>query len=225
MPEYWSQRVSVITGGYGSGKTEVAINIALKKRAFYQEDIYLVDLDIVNPYFRSRDILDQLLEQGVKVIAPEGALRTADLPALPAEIGGVLQNKECHVVLDVGGDPAGAKALGRYSYSLTEAGYDMIMVVNPNRPHTSNVESIVELITRIETASRLKISNLCNNGNVMQYTTVADIEAAHALLLKVAEITQIPLSMTSCPKELAHEVAQLLATPVLPLSLSMRPPW
>lgn len=225
MPDFWSQRVSIVTGGYGSGKTEVAINLALQKHSFYQEEIFLVDLDIVNPYFRSRDKLDELARQGVRIIAPEGELRTADLPALPAEIGGALHDPLRHVVLDVGGDPAGATALGRYSHTLTAAGYDMLMVVNPKRPHTKDLKSLMELIDRIEKVSRLKITGLCNNGNMMQFTTIEHVLLAQELLLELSATTGIPLSLVSCVRDLVHEVEQRLDTAVLPLSLSMRPPW
>jgi hypothetical protein len=135
MPDLWSNRITIVTGGYGSGKTEVSINLALRKRQFYplEERVSLVDLDIVNPYFRSRDRASHLLEKGIYVIAPEGSMRTADLPALPAAIGGHIQDARQHMILDVGGDPAGATALGRYSSDITKAGYDMFLIINPKR--------------------------------------------------------------------------------------------
>lgn len=228
MPSLWKNRVTIITGGYGSGKTEIAINLSLVKRLFFQENISvsLVDLDIVNPYFRSRDKMRELEVKGIHVIAPGGALLTADLPALPPAIGGSIGDERQQVVIDVGGDPAGATALGRYKYDLEANPYDLFLVVNPNRPHTSTAAGVVELLRMIEHKSRLQVTGLCNNSNVMEYTTLADLRKGQELLLEVQAITGVGIAFTACVPQLASEVSKALPQyPVLPLRLSMRPPW
>ena len=228
MPKFWRHRVTIITGGYGSGKTEIAINLALAKSSSesHSKPIALVDLDIVNPYFRSRDKIVELANRGVHVIAPEGALRTADLPALPPSISGSILDETQHVIIDVGGDPAGATALGRFKYDLSNTPYDLYMVVNPNRPHTRTAGDVAELLRLIEQKSRLTVTGLCNNANVMEYTQAADLVKGQQLLSEVTAITGIDTVFTACVPELVDEVTRLLPDrPVLPLRLSMRPPW
>ena len=228
MPKFWRHRVTIITGGYGSGKTEIAINLALAKSASgpHENPIALVDLDIVNPYFRSRDRITELATRGVHVIAPEGALRTADIPSLPPAIGGSITDETQQVIIDVGGDPAGATALGRYKYDFAKTPYDLYLVVNPNRPHTRTAGDIVELLRLIELKSRLTVTGLCNNANVMEYTEAADLVKGQLLLEEVTALTGIKTVLTACVPELVDEVTRLLPEyPVLPLRLSMRPPW
>ncbi|KAF0197394.1 MAG: hypothetical protein FD169_376 [Bacillota bacterium] len=227
MPKFWRHRVTIITGGYGSGKTEVSINLALAKSASARENpIALVDLDIVNPYFRSRDRIVELAARGVHVIAPEGALRTADLPALPPSIGGSILDQTQDVVIDVGGDPAGARALGRFKHDLSTTPYDLYLVVNPNRPHTRTARDVAELLRLIEQKSRLTVTGLCNNANIMEYTQASDLVRGQQLLTEVTALTGIETVFTACVPELVEEVTRLLPEyPVLPLRLSMRPPW
>ena len=228
MSKLWRHMVTIITGGYGSGKTEIAINLALAKSVSEPHDnpIALVDLDIVNPYFRSRDRIVELATRGVHVIAPEGALRTADIPALPPAIGGSIIDETQHVVIDVGGDPAGATALGRYKYDLEKTPYDLYLVVNPNRPHTRTAGDVVALLRLIEEKSRLTVTGLCNNANIMEYTQASDLVKGYELLLEVTALTGIETVFTACVPELVNEVTHLLPNhPVLPLRLSMRPPW
>ena len=223
----WRERITLVTGGYGSGKTEVSVGLAHLKRGAEdaQRTVALADMDIVNPYFRSRDQAIQLKEQGIELIAPEGQLRTADLPALPAGIAGAIKNAQVDLVVDVGGDPAGATALGRYSRDLQQSGYEMLMVINPYRPHTATKDEIVDLLRRIESVSRLKITGLVNNGNVMEFTEIKHVVQAHSIVSSVAEATGLPIRFVSCAAALLTEVRKAFDLPVLPLSLVMRPPW
>lgn len=226
MPKFWHHRVTIITGGYGSGKTEIAINLALEKSTVSTVDVALVDLDIVNPYFRSRDKIEELKARGVRVVAPMGTLRTADLPALPPAISGSILDDAQPVVIDVGGDPAGATALGRYKYDLTAAPHDLLLVVNPNRPHTRTAQDVVTLLRLIEEKSRLRVTGLCNNANVMEYTEPMDLVRGQQLLDEVSALTGVATIFTACVPALASEVTRLLPQyPVLPLRLTMRPPW
>ncbi len=225
--EFFASRITIITGGYGSGKTEVALALARMKRAAFAGDVgvSLVDLDIVNPYFRSRDKAGTLESEGIHLIAPEGALRQADLPALPAEIGGAILNPNEQLVIDVGGDPAGATALGRYSHDLTRQGYELLMVINPYRPHNDTPEALIELLQRIEAVSRLSVTGLVNNGNLMNYTTLDELRHGLSVSQKVSEACGLPVKFAATAAALLTQARNALAVPVLELAVTMRPPW
>lgn len=228
MNRLLSHRVSIVTGAYGSGKTEVAINLSLTKLRLYGDvsRVSLIDLDIVNPYFRSRDQVEVLKERGISVVAPQGDLRHADLPALPASISGSLLDPRQQVVIDVGGDPAGATVLGRYHADVPEGSYDMILVVNPYRPYTSSANAVIELIGAIEDKSRLKVTALCNNANLMGLTAPEHLLFGQEMLREVETRTGLTTAFLSCLPELAPRVSAMLPNiPILPLELYMLPPW
>lgn len=228
MSEPALNRVSVIVGGYGSGKTEVAINLSLHKRTKSDAvtPVELIDLDIVNPYFRSRDKLTELKARGVQVVAPAAWVRHADLPALPAAVSGSILRRENRVVIDVGGDPAGATALGRFSRDLALELHDVFMVVNPYRPHTRTAHEVLGLLNLIEQKSRLKITAFINNANVMQFTDLSHLERGQQLLDELRAQMGIPTAFVSCVPSLVPEVrAMWPQCVVLPLLLTMRPPW
>ncbi|MBT9177066.1 MAG: hypothetical protein DDT20_01395 [Firmicutes bacterium] len=228
MSEPVLNRVSVIVGGYGSGKTEVAINLSLYKRAKSDPDtsVELIDLDIVSPYFRSRDQLLQLKACGVAVVAPEGSLRSADLPALPAVVGGSILRRDNQVIIDVGGDPAGATALGRYSGDIKLEPVDVLMVINPYRPHTRTALDVLNLLNLIEQKSRLRTTAFVNNANLMGLTEIAHLERGQRLLGELYAQTGIPAGFISCMPSLVPRVNALWPqNAVLPLRLTMHPPW
>lgn len=159
----------VIIGAYGSGKSEYSVSLARKLKAEGQ-DVVLVDMDVVNPYFRSRDVRDQFAEEGIEVIAPDGEFSHADLPMISPRIKGAIENLTRTVVLDVGGDPAGCRTLGRFVDSIKSRGYRMQLVVNTLRPFTGTVPDILATIHALESASHLKISELICNTNLMEDT-------------------------------------------------------
>lgn len=175
----------VLTGNYGSGKTEIALNLALR----YAENLQvtLVDLDIVNPYFRSAEKTDILREAGVRVLMPTFALTTVDIPALPPEIQSVFETSCDKVIFDVGGDDTGASALGRYlpSFMKYRDQTAVAMVVNCMRPLTETAEDIVDLARRIENRGRLRLDMIVNNTNLADQTT-ADMLISGTLTVKEA---------------------------------------
>ena len=164
-----TNQLYIIIGAYGSGKSEYAIHYArqLNKQG---NSISLVDLDVVNPYFRTRDVQDILKQDGIEVIAPEGHFKYADLPMISPRIKGVIENQDKTVILDVGGDPAGCRALGRFVEPINTRGYWMTMVINTNRPFTSSPEEIIKMHQMLEFTSKLSISEYVSNTNLMQYT-------------------------------------------------------
>lgn len=220
-------RITVVTGGYGSGKTEVSIALAqlLRRTSNQGSRVALVDLDIVNPYFRSRDADSRLAGQSIEVIAPAGALKLADLPALPPGISGAIADTAARVVIDVGGDPAGATALGRYSPELTGQGYEMLFVINPYRPHTGSVEAVLDVLLRVEKVSRLKVTGLVNNGNVMEYSGMAELRRGQEIAEQVGKELNLPVRFAACKPDLAIAARDELDIPVLELAVMMRPPW
>lgn len=162
----------VLTGNYGSGKTEIALNLALWY-AGKGERTTLVDLDIVNPYFRSAEKEQELQAAGIRTLKPTYALTTVDIPALPAEIQSVFELPSDRVIFDVGGDDTGAAALGMYhpAFSARQDETVMALVVNCMRPLTQNAADIRDLAERIQDRSRMRIGMLINNTNLAGETT------------------------------------------------------
>ncbi len=160
----------IVTGAYGSGKSEYAINLAQKSKQI-QNKIVLVDLDVVNPYFRSRDVKEYFSGLGLEVISPEGEYGHADLPMISPRISGTIRDRSKSVILDVGGDPAGCRTLGRFVEDIEKRGYEMHFVVNTLRPFTSNPSEILEMMQMLQYASKLKITEIIANINLLNETT------------------------------------------------------
>ena len=176
----------VLTGNYGSGKTEIALNLALQYAR--KMKVTLVDLDIVNPYFRSGEKAQDLKAAGVRMLMPTFALTTVDIPALPAEIQSVFEEPSDLVIFDVGGDDTGAAALGRYypSFMARREQTVVAMVVNCMRPLTENKEDIIDLAERIAIRGRLKIDALINNTNLADRTTQDMLEKGGRIVNEVS---------------------------------------
>lgn len=172
--EVMNKRIHIIVGHYGSGKTEFAINYAIKLKESY-EKVMIADLDIVNPYFRTNDVKEMLEKEGISVLASEYAGSNVDIPALPANILRLFDDKDAAVVLDVGGDEDGAVVLGRFKQQIESEGYEMLFVVNAFRPLTKDSESILEVLGEVEEASRLKVTGIVNNSNLQHLTKTEDV--------------------------------------------------
>jgi len=165
----------IVIGAYGSGKSEYSIHFSrsLKEEG---QDVALADMDVVNPYFRARDVRDQFAGEGIEVIAPDGHFSHADLPMISPRIKGAIENHDKSVVLDVGGDPAGCRTLGRFVDNIKARGYRMYLVVNTMRPFTQTVDEIIIMIDKLQAASKLQITDLICNTNLMEYTDQAIVE-------------------------------------------------
>lgn len=219
-----SARVIIFTGGYGSGKTEIAVNYALKL-AKTAEKVAIVDLDIVNPYFRSREVANVLEAAGVTVVAPKGQLRTADLPALPSEIYQVLHDDRTRVIIDVGGDDVGATVLGRFHRHIPKNSA-MWLVINPARPFQGAPEQVALLARKIEERSRQTISALVNNSNLLYETNRAFIEENYPMIAKTAQLMALPIVFSAVDQALIEkEGLPCIASEVLRLHLHMSPEW
>ena len=193
IQEFKDKRFIVLTGNYGSGKTELALNLAL----YYANAgmrTTLVDLDIVNPYFRSGEKYQEMQDAGVRMLMPTFALTTVDIPALPAEIQSVFELPSDKVIFDVGGDDTGAAALGRYhhAFDLHNSETIMALVINGMRPLTGNEDDIIDLALRIRDRSRMRIDMLINNTNLANDTTTEMIESGERLTAACASRMNIP---------------------------------
>ena len=190
-------RFLILTGNYGSGKTEIALNLAI----FCAEKLNttLVDLDIVNPYFRSGEKADEMKAAGVRMLMPTYAMTTVDIPALPAEIQSVFEVPSDRVIFDVGGDDTGAAALGRFypSFMHFRDETKMIFVINCMRPLTQNADEIIDLANRIQNRGRLKIDMLINNTNLADRTEPEMIENGEKITLECAQRMGITDAMTA----------------------------
>lgn len=192
-----SKRVTIFAGHYGSGKTNIAVNFAkeLKKSG---KAVALADLDIVNPYFRSKDSEKELNEAGIDLICSEFASTNVDIPALPFTINRIINDKNTYAVLDIGGDDAGSVVLGRLANGIrNEDNYEMIFVVNFFRPITRTAEDALEIMREIEAVSFLKFTAIVNNSNLGQLTTKEDIISTEKEVKKLCKITSLPLLFTS----------------------------
>lgn len=223
MNPFTDIRYLVLTGNYGSGKTEIALNAVLE--ACDERKTTLVDLDIVNPYFRSGEKADILRKKGIKVLMPTFALTTVDIPALPAEIQSVFESAAEKVIFDVGGDDTGAAALGRYYPSFLKHKEEtaMAVVVNCMRPLTQNMDDITDLVQRIEKRGRLRTDFLINNTNLGDQTAPEMVEKGEEIVLNCAEKLGIRFVMTAGMESVLEKCR--LKSPVLPVKRYMIPEW
>ncbi len=201
------KRVTLFAGHYGSGKTNIAVNWALRLRA-QGLPVTVADLDIVNPYFRTKDSARELEAVGIRMIASPFANSNVDVPALPGELYAVVDDKASYAVLDVGGDDRGALALGRYSPAIREEGdYAMLGVLNFARPLTATPADAVEVLREVEAAGSLPFTGLINNTNVGKATTPETVLKSVALAEETARLMGLPLVMTTAETAVAESLA------------------
>ncbi|MDA8097264.1 MAG: hypothetical protein M0028_06835 [Clostridia bacterium] len=220
------RRISIFVGNLGSRKTELAINFALGL-AGAGRWVALVDLDVINPYYRTRYVKQRLESlAGLEVVCPAGELLQADVPALSPAIYGVFADVERWGVFDVGGDDVGSTVLGRFRPHLPVGDSVAFFVVNSFRPRTNTVEKVIKMVRDIERAARVSIDYLVNNANLGSETEPAMVAEGHNLVLKAASELGCGIAFTAARQDLATGVQELLpGVPVLPLQRFMLPPW
>ena len=210
------KRLTLFAGHYGSGKTNIAVNYALHLAAEGKQ-VCIADLDIVNPYFRTKDSAKELEAAGIHLISPQFANSNVDLPALPAEAYRLVTDRSTYGIMDIGGDDRGAYALGRYVPGiLEENNYRMIFVANASRPLTRTPEDAMEVMGEIEAACGLKFTDLVNNTNLGDLTTAETVLASREYMEKLSKLSGLPIFMTTAKADVA---AQLELPDVLPLTL------
>lgn len=191
------KRLTLICGHYGSGKTNVAVNLAFDLKRKYNKTS-IADLDIVNPYFRTKDSREELEKAGIELICSDYAGTNVDIPALPQQMYSITDDRSKKVILDIGGDDRGALALGRLAPAiLAENDYEMLMVINRFRPLTRDARSTVEVMREIEYAGGIPFTGLVNNSNLGEETTAEDILSSVAYANEVSELSSLPVKFTS----------------------------
>ena len=212
------KRLTLFAGHYGSGKTNIAVNYALHLAAEGKK-VCIADLDIVNPYFRTKDSAAQLEAAGVDLISPQYANTNVDLPALPAASYRLVQDRSSYGIMDIGGDDRGAYALGRFVPSILEENdYRMIFVANASRPLTRTAEDAMEVMAEIEAACGLKFTDLINNTNLGSETTAETVLAAENYMQELSRLSGLPIFATTATEEVAAELNGRIEN-VLPMKL------
>lgn len=196
------KRITLLAGHYGSGKTNIAVNLALRLRET-EARVAVADLDIVNPYFRTKDSQQALEQAGIRFICSEYANSNVDIPALPQTLYAVTDDRDLHCILDIGGDDRGALALGRLSPAIrAENNYEMLFVVNFYRPLTTNAADALEVMREIEAAGQLPFTGIINNSNLGDETTADTVLATAERVRELCDLSALPLVCTTVNRPL-----------------------
>lgn len=226
------KRITAIAGHYGSGKTEFSVNLALDLKK-EKDKVAILDMDIANPYFRSRERQKMMEAEGINVIFNTyGFDITEDLPAITAALRGPLENEEFTAVVDVGGNDSGARVLKQFEKYFRRDDCELLCVLNANRPETDTVEGMLEHLHSIEIETGLKFHGLINNTHLLRETTAEDIVKGYKLCRQVSEKLDIPIVWNTCREDLLDDLKQLIADEnieglenIYPIKLYMRPSW
>ena len=217
--------IVIIVGNYGSGKTEVAINLAVyQKRAGI--DVRIADLDLVNPYFRTREAKDSLSKLGIKVVLPPDEYLQADLPVLSPVVSGMIREPGELSLLDVGGNDVGATVLASLEDVFKDKPVTMLQVVNPLRPFTNTVEGCLKIRSEIENAARLSINGIIGNANLIDETGPEDIYNGYDFFQTLSSESQLPVTFITVARDLLPAIdLNRFACPVLTIDRQLVPPW
>ncbi len=196
-------KIVIICGHYGCGKTNLCLNLA-KESADNKNKTYVIDMDIVNPYFRSSDYAKTLEDSGVRLISPNGAGLTIDIPSLSASIASAFSNEDATVFFDVGGDDAGATALGAYREQIKKHGYEMIYVMNMYRMQTATPQGAIEILKEIEAKSGLEATAVVNNSHLAEFTTIDTVTDSIGYKNEVSTKLNLPCLYTTMPNFVKH---------------------
>jgi CO dehydrogenase nickel-insertion accessory protein CooC1 len=200
------KRITLLCGHYGSGKTNIAVNMAYDLKKNY-EKVVIADLDIVNPYFRTKDSAGEFEDLGIRLVCSEYAGSNVDIPAMPQQMYSLTDDKDQMVIIDVGGDDRGALALGRIAPSIIEENdYEMIFVINCYRPLTRDAESTIEVMKEIEDAAKIKFTAIVNNSNLGEETKREDVLKSLAYAEEISQKTGLPIKCTSVYNKLYDDL-------------------
>ena len=224
------KRIRMFCGHYGSGKTEFAVNYVtkLKEEVGQDKKVVISDMDIVNPYFRSREKKAELEDKGI-VVYGSSYNNDADIPAVPAEMMGPFIDKKCDYIIDLGGNDVGTIVLGRYKEHFDPEEIDVFMVVNTYRPDTYDVDLVIEQMHELEAGIGLNITGFVNNTNLVRETCADDLLRGEEILSEVSRRTGVPIKYTTyveeVVKDMTPEVKAKLSGEVVPLTYYMRASW
>ena len=217
--------IVIIVGNFGSGKTEVAVNLAVnRKRSGI--DVRIADLDLVNPYFRTREAREPLAELGIEVVLPPEKYLQADLPILSPAIAGLIRRPSQLTLIDAGGDDVGATVLASLADPFRKKRVHMLQVINPYRPFTDTVAGCLRMRDQIEKASKMTITGIVGNANLIDETTVEHIYKGHDFVKTVSDQGRLPIEFITASVELMPEIdIERFSCPVLPIERQLVPPW
>ena len=219
---YKYKRITLLSGHYGSGKTNIAVNMALDLKKQYDK-VAVADLDIVNPYFRTKDSMEDFKQNGIRLIVSEYANSNLDIPALPDDMYAITDDRQLKTIIDVGGDDRGALALGRIAPQIVkENDYDMLMVINRFRPLTPDAESTLEVMREIELAGGIKFTGLINNSNLGAQTEKEDILSSVKYANEVSALSGLPVVLTTVEERLYNNLSGEIEN-LFSLKLQKRP--
>jgi hypothetical protein len=220
------RKIIVIVGGYGSGKSEISVNLAKFLAQNSPESVSIADLDIVNPYFRSREASKQLEAFGVKSLIPAGPYVHADLPIIIPDIRSAVENPQGWLILDVGGDDVGARVLSSLTDAFHPGGYEMFLVLNARRPFTTDVDGTLHLISDIQDAARLKFTGIISNTHLMHDTTAEIVMEGLSLARRVSQRTALPIAFLGAVADIAKQLSpREIGLPLLVLDRALVKPW
>ena len=217
--------IVVVVGNYGSGKTEVSINLAVqRKRAGV--DVRIADLDLVNPYFRTREAKGPLAEMGIEMVLPPEQYLHADLPILSPLVAGMIRRPAELTLLDVGGDDVGATVLATLADAFKNRPRRVLQVVNPLRPFTETIEGCLKVREEIEQAAKLAVDGIIGNANLIDETSADDIYDGHEFVKRLSEQSGLALEFITVARKLLPSVdVRRFSCPVLPIERQLVPPW
>ena len=219
-----NKRITLFAGHYGSGKTNISVNYALRLKE-ENEKVVIADLDIVNPYFRSKDSEKFLESKGIHLISSEFANSNVDVPAMPSEAYSIIDDKQAVAVIDVGGDDRGALAMGRYAPAiLEENNYEMLLVINKYRPLTRDCTSTLAVMHEIETACSMKFTGIVNNSNLGDETDEETVINSISYAEEVSEASGLPIKMTAV-KENLYDTLKNKVVNCFPIKLYVKQSW
>ena len=217
--------IVILVGAYGSGKTEVSVNLAAYMRSKGKR-VRIADLDLVNPYFRTREARHALVNLGIEVVLPPTQFMYADLPILDPKVAGMIRSPVDLTLLDVGGDDAGATVLAALADAFAGKASHLLQVINPYRPYTDTVDGCLLIRRRIESKAKMTITGIVGNANFMEETTADDIVSGYAFCRKVADAANIPLMFVTAAKTLLTQLdKKAIQCPILPVNRQLTPPW
>lgn len=219
-----NKRITLFAGHYGSGKTNISVNFALWLKKEH-ERVVIADLDIVNPYFRSKDSEKYLEERGIHLISSEYANSNVDVPAMPAEAYAIIDDKQAVAVIDVGGDDRGALAMGRYAPAILEENdYEMLFVINKYRPLTPDCASTLAVMHEIETACSMKFTGIVNNSNLGDETDEETVLNSAGYADEISKASGLPIKMTTV-KENLYDTLKDKVVNCTPIKLYVKQSW
>lgn len=212
---YLDHRLTIIIGEYGSGKSEIAVNMSLAQRkALPDKKLLIADLDIVNPFYRSSDCAAVLEEAGIRLVTPMYAGSNVDAPVLPPDMYVIFDDESYQGIFDIGGEDMGALVLGSLKKRIENTDAVIYMAVNSLRPFTSDAEQIAIMTNELSAAAGFKIDGYINNTNLLEDTTAEMLAQGESEVLKASEITGVPL-IANCVMEGVEVPEGLLKTPEL----------